>query len=64
MRVSFGNLAQQGFLADFSGRERSEQEKSCFGGKVAIGEFFDALKPAFAGSVLLWLRQLSLRRFA
>jgi len=28
MRGGVGSLAQQGFLADFSGRERGEQEKS------------------------------------
>jgi len=39
MRVSFGNLAAQGFLADFSGRERSEQEKSVSGEKSPQASF-------------------------
>ncbi|MBR5545635.1 MAG: hypothetical protein IKU70_01435 [Clostridia bacterium] len=39
MRVSFGRLAQQGFLAGFSARERSEQEKPVSAEKIPQGAF-------------------------
>jgi len=39
MRVRFGNLAQQGFFAGFSGRERSEQEKPVSAEKIPKGAF-------------------------
>jgi len=42
MRVSCGSLAQQGFLADFSGRERSEQEKSVSAEKSPKASFSTA----------------------
>jgi len=39
MCVSFGSLAQQGFLAGFSDRERSEQEKPVSAEKIAQRAF-------------------------
>jgi len=39
MCVGFGSLAQQGFLAGFSGRERSEQEKPVSAEKIAQRAF-------------------------
>jgi len=39
MRVSFGSLAKQGFLAGFSDRERSEQEKPVSSEKIAKRAF-------------------------
>jgi len=39
MRGGFGSLAQQGFLAGFSGRERSEQEKPVSAEKIAQRAF-------------------------
>jgi len=38
----FGSLAQQGFLAGFSGRERSEQEKPVSAEKIAQRAFSTA----------------------
>jgi len=42
MCVSFGSLAQQGFLAGFSDRERSEQEKPVSAKKIAQRAFSPA----------------------
>jgi len=39
MRGGFGSLAQQGFLAGFSDRERSEQEKPVSSEKIAQRAF-------------------------
>ena len=39
MRGGFGSLAQQGFLAGFSARERSEQEKPVSAKKIPKGAF-------------------------
>jgi len=39
MRGGFGSLAKQGFLAGFSGRERSEQEKPVSAEKIAQRAF-------------------------
>jgi len=38
----FGSLAQQGFLAEFTGRAEGAGEP-CFGGKDRAASFFDGL---------------------
>jgi len=40
MRVSFGSLAQQGFLAVFPGRASGAGEKTVSAEKIAAGELF------------------------
>ena len=45
MRVSFGSLAEQGFLAVFSGRAQSTQEKTVSLEKIPKGAFSTLSRP-------------------